>query len=146
MKNVEDSLRLVLVALNELKQVAVLAAADRFGLQLFSLGVVKGKDHLEALLEAAGVDHYAVAYNQPFANTFRASVFEHSAKQVVAELEQGFRAADELRLQWDKGEALKDEEQSQLRLLPRTWMLWSSSVASDEGIERVRSWFKANKG
>lgn len=46
-----DNLRLVLISLNELKQVAVLAAANQFGAQLLSMGVVKGKQQLETFLE-----------------------------------------------------------------------------------------------
>ena len=139
-----DSLRLVLISLNELKQVAVLAA-NGFALQLHSMGVVKGKKQLETFLEMAGVDHYVVSYAEPFANTFKATPFDHNAKQIVAALEKAFRSADELRQRVEKGEKLSDEEQSQLRFLPRSWTVWSSSVKTDEGMERVKAWFKEKK-
>jgi hypothetical protein len=145
MANAKDSLRLVLISLNELKQVAVLAAAEGFGSQLFSMGVVKGKEQLEALLETAGADHYVVSYNEPFASTFKASAFAHSAEQIVADLEKGFRAAKERSDGLKRGETLDDEEQARLRFAPRSWMVWASAVESSDGITRIRSWFETNK-
>jgi hypothetical protein len=140
-----DNLRLFLVSLNELKQVAILAAANDFGPQLSSMGIVKGKQQLESFLVMAGIDHYTVSYGEPFATTFKSTAFVHSPKQIVRDLERGFQQADELRLKLRKGETLTDEEQSHLRFLPKSWSVCSSSVTTNEGIERIRSWFKANK-
>jgi hypothetical protein len=41
-----DSLRLVLISLNELKQVAILAAANEFGPRLFSMELSKENSSL----------------------------------------------------------------------------------------------------
>ena len=140
-----DNLRLVLISLNELKQVAILAAANQFGPQLLSMGVVKGKEKLETFLEMAGIDRYIVSYGEPFATTFRSAAFDHSPKQIANDLDKGFQLAAELRLKMLRGEKLTDAEDSQLRLWPRNWSVCSSSVRTDEGIERIREWFKANK-
>ena len=140
-----DNLRLVLISLNELKQVAVLAAANQSGPQLFSMGVVKGKEQLETLLELAGIDHYIISYGQPFENTFQSAAFEHRPKQIVNELEKGFQAAADLRARKRGGEKLNEAEDSQLRFIPRSWSVFSSSVRTDEGMERIRRWFEANK-
>jgi hypothetical protein len=140
-----DNLRLVLIALNELKQVAILAAENEFGPQLFSMGIVKGKQQLETFLEMAGIDRYIVSYGEPFATTFKSTAFEHSAKQIVSDLEKGFQARAELQAKMHNGETLTDDQQSQLRYLPKSWSVYSSSIGTDEGIERIRSWFKANK-
>jgi hypothetical protein len=145
METPEDSLRLVLIALNELKQVAVLAAAEGFGMQLHSMGVVKGKEQLAAFLEMAEVDHYVVCYGEPFVTTFRSAPFGHDAQQIIAGLEKGFREAEELRGKIEKDETVSEEERAQLRFAPRVWMLWSSSLKSEEGMERVRAWFSENK-
>jgi len=138
-------LRLFLISLNELKQVAILAAADEFGPQLSSMGIVKGKQQLEAFLVMAGIDRYVVSYGEPFVTTFKSTIFEHSPKQIVDDLEKGFQQADELRLKLRNGEELTDEEQSHLRFSPKSWSVCSSSVTTTEGVERIRSWFKANK-
>jgi hypothetical protein len=140
-----DSLRLFLISLDELKQVAILAAVSDFGPQLSSMGIVKGKQQLESFLVTAGIDHYIVSYGEPFATTFKSAAFEHSPKQIVGALESGFRKAHELRLKLRKGETLTAEEQSHLRFLPKSWSVCSSSVKTNEGRDRVRSWFKANK-
>lgn len=140
-----DNLRLVLISLNELKQVAILAAANQFGPQLFSMGIVNGKEQLETFLEMGGIDRYIVSYGEPFATTFKSTAFEHSPKQIANDLEKGFQTGSELRAKMHKGETLTDEQQSQLRYLPKSWSVYSSSVTTDEGIERIRSWFKANK-
>jgi hypothetical protein len=145
METPDDSLRLVLISLNELKQVAVLAAPEGFGLQLHSMGVVKGKEQLAAFLEMAEVDHYVVCYGEPFVTTFRSAPFAHDAQQIIAGLEKGIREAGELRQKIEKGDAVSEEERVHLRLAPRTWTLWSSSLKSDEGMERVRAWFSENK-
>jgi hypothetical protein len=78
-----DNLRLFLISLNELKQVAILAAANEFAPQLSSIGIVKGKLQLEAFLAMAGIDRYIVSYGEPFATTFKSTIFEHSPKQIV---------------------------------------------------------------
>jgi hypothetical protein len=83
MSNPNDYLRLFLVSLNELKQVAILAAASDFGPQLSSMGIVKGKQQLEAFLMMAGIDCYIVSYGEPFATTFKSTTFEHTPKQIV---------------------------------------------------------------
>jgi hypothetical protein len=140
-----DSLRLFLISLNELKQVAILAAASDLGSQLSSMGIVKGKQQLESFLSMAGIDHYIVSYGEPFATTFKSTAFEHSPKQIVDSLESGFQQADKLRLKLRKGEALTDEEQSHLRFLPKSWSVYSSSVTTNDGKDRIRSWLKANK-
>lgn len=141
----DDGLRLVLISLNEVKQVAVLAAAEEFAPQLLSMGVVKGKEQLEALLEMAAVDRYVVTYGEPFATTFRSSPFEHTPRQIIEGLEKGFREADELLSRQKRGEALSEEEQARLRFVPRSWMVWSSALSSAEGIARVRAWFAEKK-
>ena len=88
---------------------------------------------------------YIVSYGEPFATTFKSTAFEHSPKQIVGALESGFQQAHELRLKLRKGETLTDEERSHLRFLPKSWSVYSSSVKTDEGRERIRDWFKANK-
>jgi len=140
MTSVGDSLRLALISLNELKQVAVCAAAER----LVRMGVVKGKEQLEAFLEMAGVDHYIVSYGEAFVTTFRSAAFEHNPKQIIAGMERGFQKAAELRLRVEEGKELTEEEQAQLRFMPGSWVVWSSTVPSDEGNKHVRSWFKSN--
>jgi hypothetical protein len=145
METPDDSLRLVLISLNELKQVAVLAAAEGLGLQLHSMGVVKGKEQLAAFLEMAEVDHYVVCYGEPFVTTFRSAPFAHDAQQIIAGLEKGFREAEELRQKITKDETVEEEERTRLRFAPRVWMLWSSSLKTDEGMERVRAWFGESK-
>jgi hypothetical protein len=145
METPDDSFRLVLISLNELKQVAVLAAAKGFVPLLHSMGVVKGKEQLAAFLEMAEVDHYVVCYGEPFVTTFRSAPFAHDAQQIVAGLEKGFREAAEVRRKIEKGETVTEEERAQLRLGPRAWMLWSSSLKSEEGMERVRAWFSENR-
>jgi hypothetical protein len=140
-----DNLRLVLISLNELKQVAILAAANEFGPELFSMGIIKGRQQLETFLKMAGIDGYIVSYGEPFATTFKSTAFEHTAKQIANDLEKGFQARSELRAKMRNGETLTDEQQSQLRYSPKSWGVYSSSTRTDEGIERIRSWFKANK-
>lgn len=140
-----DNLRLVLISLNELKQVAILAATKQFGPQLLSMGIVKGREKLEAFLEMAGIDRYIVSYGEPFATTFKSAAFDHSPKQIANDLDKGFQLAAEIRLKMCRGEKLTDAEDSQLRLWPKSWSVCSSSVGTDEGIERIREWFKANK-
>jgi len=141
----DDGLRLVLVSLNELKQMAVLAAAEEFAPQLFSLGVVKGKEQLKELLAKAEVDHYVVTYGEPFATTFRASPFGHSPEQILEGLEKGFEEAGELRARARNSETLSEEERTRLRFVARSWIVWSSTVGSKEGIARVRAWFAEKK-
>lgn len=140
-----DNLRLVLISLDELKQVVILAAANQFGPQLFSMGIVKGKEQLETFLGMAGIDRYIVSYGEPFATTFKSTAFEHSPKQIANDLEKAFQTGCELRAKMHNEETLTDEQQSQLRYLPKSWSVYSSSVRTDEGIERIRSWFKANR-
>ncbi|MGB2591421.1 MAG: hypothetical protein WAJ96_12290, partial [Candidatus Acidiferrum sp.] len=96
-------------------------------------------------LEMAGIDHYVISYAEPFVSTFKSTAFEHRPKQIVNDLEKGFQTAAELRLKMRRGEELTEAEGSQLRLLPKSWSVYSSSVKTDEGIERIRSWFKAKK-
>lgn len=141
----DDKLRLVLISLNELRQIVVLAVANQSGPQLFSIGVVRGKQQLETLLELAGIDHYITSYGQPFENTFQSAAFEHRPKQIVNDLEKGFQAGADLRAKKRGGEKLTEAEDSQLRLLPRSWSVFSSSVRAEEGMERIRAWFEANK-
>jgi hypothetical protein len=138
-------LRLVLISLNELKQVAVLASAEEFGPELHSMGVIKGKEQLQEFLKMAVVDHYVVTYGEPFATTFRSAPFAHSGEQIVGALEKGVREAGELRARVKNGEALSEEEQARLRFVPRSWMVWSSTVSSEEGTARVRAWFEEKK-
>jgi hypothetical protein len=107
--------------------------------------MVKGKHQLESLLVMAGIDHWIVSYGEPFATTFKSTAFELSPKQIVGELENGFQKAAELRPNLRKGETLTGEEQSHLRFLPKSWSVYSSSVTTNEGRERIQSWFKANK-
>jgi hypothetical protein len=145
MGTVDDSLRLVLIALNELKQVAVLAAAEEFAPELRSLGVLKGKEQLEAFLDVAAVDHYVVTYGEPFVTTFRSAPFGYGREQIIEGLEKGFREAGELRAKLKSGETLSNEEQARLRFVPRSWMVWSSGVSSTDGIARVRAWFEEKK-
>jgi len=141
MGTVDDNLRLVLIALNELKQVAVLAAAEEFAPELRSMGVVKGKEQLGAFLEAVAVDHYVVTYGEPFASTFRPAPIGHSWRQVIDDLEKGFRHTGELRAKLSKGETLSEDELARLRFAPRSWIVWSSTVSSEDGMARVRTWF-----
>lgn len=136
---------MVLISLNELKEIVILAARNQFGPQLFSMGIVKGKEQLETFLEMAGIDHYIVSYGEPFATTFKSTAFEHSPKQIANGLEKGFQVGGELRAKMHNGERLTEEQQFQLRYLPKSWSVCSSSVRTDAGIERIRSWFKANK-
>jgi len=145
MGTVDDSLRLVLIALNELKQVAVLAAAEEFAPELRSLGVVKGREQLETFLETAAVDHYVVTYGQPFASTFRPAPIRHSWQQIIEDLEKGFREAGELRAKLSKRETLSEDELERLRFAPRSWMVWSSTLSSADGMARVRAWFAEKK-
>jgi hypothetical protein len=140
-----DYLRLFLIYLNELKQVAILAASADFAPQLSSMGIVKGEQQLESFLVMAGIDRYIVSYGEPFATTFKSTIFEHSPKQIVDDLEKGFQQAHELRLKLRSGEALTNEEQSHWRFLPKSWSVCSGSDTTTEGIARIRSWFKANK-
>jgi hypothetical protein len=140
-----DSLRLVLISLNELEQVAVVAPGESFTPRLFSLGVVKGKTHLKELLETAQVDHYVVTYGEPFATTFRSSPFAHSADEIVDSLEKSFQEIGGLLTKLRAAQGLSDQEQAQLRFAPRAWMVWSSSLETKDGLERARSWFRANQ-
>jgi hypothetical protein len=140
-----DNLRLVFISLDELKLVAILAAANRFGLQLFSMEIVKGKEQLESFLDSAGIDRYIISYGEPFATTFKSTAFEHSPTQIANDLEKGFQTADEIRDKILRRETVSEAEHTHLSLLPRSWSVCSSSVRAEEGIERIRSWFKANK-
>lgn len=110
------------------------------------MGVVRGKQQLQSFLEMAGIDHYIVSYGEPFASTFKSSTFEHSPKQIADDLEKAFQVVDELRIKILEGEKLSEGEHSHLTLLPKSLAVCSSSVRTDEGIERIRSWFRANKG
>ena len=55
-----DNPRISLTFLDELKQVEVFAAINRFGPQLRIMGVVKGKEQFEDFLDKAGIDHYII--------------------------------------------------------------------------------------
>jgi hypothetical protein len=109
------------------------------------MGIVRGKEQLESFLEMAGIDRYIISYGEPFVHTFRSTAFEHSPKQIANDLEKGFQTADELRIRILRGETLSEAEHSHLSGLPKSWTVCSSSVTTDEGVERIRSWFKANK-
>ena len=138
-----DNLRIILIFLDELNQVEVLAAINRFGPQLRIMGVVKGKEQLEDFLDKAGIDHYIICSGEPLTNTFRATAFEHSPKQIADDLEKNFQMADELQLKILNGDRLTDAEQS--FTVPMSLTICSSSVRTSEGLERVRAWFNTKR-
>src|ERR1019366_857985 len=127
-----DNLRISLTFLDELKQVEVFAAINRFGPQLRIMGVVKGKKQLEDFLDKAGIDHYIICSGEPLTNTFRATAFEHSPKQIADDLEKNFQMADELELKLLNGDTLTDAEQS--FAVPMSLTVCSSSVRTREGL------------
>ncbi len=133
-----DSLRLFLTFLDELKQVNVLAATNTIGSQLSTMGAVRGKEELRDLLDATGVDHYIICSGELLTAIFTA--YEKTPKQIVDGLEKEFKRAQELQLKILRGETLTDEERS---FTVRPYLhVCSSSVKTDDGLERVRAWFR----
>jgi hypothetical protein len=107
------------------------------------MGVVKGKEQLEDFMGKAGIDHYIICSGEPLTNTFRATAFEHSPKQIADDLEKNFEMAGELQLKILNGDMLTAAEHS--FTVPMSLTVCSSSVRTDKGLERVRAWFNTRK-
>jgi len=135
-----DNLRLHLTFFDELKQVQVMGARNRFGLSLCKLGLISGKDALQEALERAGVDHYITCTGDLSLGTFKATYYELSPKRIVETLERGFRKAQELESKFLDGVELTDEEKQ--FAVPNTLWLYSSSVQTEDGLKRVHDWFR----
>jgi hypothetical protein len=139
-----DSLRIHLIFLDELKQVEVLAATNPFDSPpLRMMGVVEGQGQVEDMLDRAGVDCYIICSGEPLTPTFKAAAFERSPKLIVEDLNKGFERAEELQRKIIGGGELTDQERS--FRAPISLTVCASCVKTDQGLERVRAWFKANR-
>lgn len=136
-----DSLRLFLTFLDELKQVNVLAATNSVGNQLAVVGAVKGKKELQDLLETAGIDHYIICSGELSMAIYVA--YEKTPQQIVNGLEKEFNRAHELQLKILKGGKLTDEEKS-FAVRPLLHVC-ASSVKTDDGLKRIESWSNKKK-
>jgi hypothetical protein len=137
------NLRLYLGFLHGLKQVEVLAATNQIGSQLRIMGFVEGKEKLENLLGAAGIDHYVICSGEPGTASFTATAFEMNPGPMTESLEKEFRREDELLMKILEGHSLTEEEK---HFSPRTTLtVCSSYVQSQDGLNRIQSWFSAQK-
>jgi hypothetical protein len=136
----KDNLRLHLTFFDELNQVRVMGSRNRFGLSLCNLGFVTTKESLQGVLETAGIDHYIICSGELSYGTFQAKYYELGPKDIVATLAKGFLKASELESKVFEGQELADEEKS--FGVPNTLWLYSSSIESEDGLQRVNDWFQ----
>lgn len=123
------------------REQVVVYAENGFDPPLRFLGVVKGKDQLEDLLDKAGIDHRV---NRSGDDNFRRA-FECSPKQIADDLEKDFQMEDEIVrkiLMISERGPLTDAEQSFKP--PKSLSVCSSSVRTYEGVERILAWFSRN--
>jgi hypothetical protein len=139
----KDSLRIFLTFLSELDKVEVLAPVSGRESNLAIMGIVESKAQLLKLLDTVGIDHYIICSGDPFTQGFRVTAYEHSPKQIVDDLEKGYRRADELQLKILNGGKLTEDEQS--FSMPFGVHLCSNTVKMDEGVRRIKDWFEAQK-
>jgi hypothetical protein len=117
-----DNLRLFVTLEHGLKQVRILGTRETGELAI--MGVAKGADQLQRVLEAGQIDHYIICSGDPFLSNFKAEAFEKSPKAMVERLEK----------------AVRDSE-----TLPPYITVCSSIMRTREGLEAIHEWFEANK-
>lgn len=141
---IANKLRLFLAFVDELKQVKVDAVTNRIDSRIAVMGVTRGKDELQNLLEVAGIDHYLAGSLDAVNNIFSTTAYKMTPKQIVASLAKTFQKDHDLQMKILDDETLSDEEWS--FTVPRTFDVFSSALNTDEGLKRVQGWFKTKKG
>lgn len=117
-----DNLRLVLIFVDQLRQVAVQAITNHHGFKLRNMGVVEGKEQLVDFLDRTAIDHYIV-----FSDNFGATAFEYTPKQIADGLEKAFQRVG-------------GSSAASISLT-----VCSSSLKSNEGLEHTQAWFTAEE-
>jgi hypothetical protein len=138
---IANKLRLFLAFKDEVKQVKVDAETNRVESRIAIMGVVRGKDELQNLLEVAGIDHYLTPHVDAVNNICSTKAHELTPKQIVEGLAKAFQKDHDLWLKILDGKTLSDAEQ-EFRV-PKSFDVFSSTVSTDEGLARVQDWFKA---
>jgi hypothetical protein len=136
-----NNLRLFLTFVDDLKQVRVLAVTNRIGgSQLAFMGAVEGKDQLQQLLEAAGINHYIVSSGDILGVSFKSTAYEKTPKQIIDALDKEFQKGHDLHMKILDGKILSDEERS--FTVRNSLHVGSSAVNTEDGLKRVQDWFK----
>ena len=142
--NLEANLRLHLEFLDELDLVRVIAGTNDWDQRLAFMGVVKGKEQLVDLLDAAGIDHYTVGGDAGTIPPSLSAAYEIAPQKMVETPVEAIRTEEEMQLRILRGEQPTDEELS-IRM-PISLRVFSSTTAVREGLDRVQNWFKKQAG
>jgi hypothetical protein len=140
---ITNKLRLFLSFMDELKRVRVDAVTNTVDSPVAIMGTIEGQDQLQRLLEAAGIDHYLLSSGDVIKNTFSTTAHEITPKQIVGSLAKAFRKDHDLQMKIIEGKTLSDAEQE--FTVPKSFDVFSSTVSTDKGLQRVQDWFKAKK-
>jgi hypothetical protein len=119
------------------------------GHPLRGMGVLKGKNQLEHLMETVSIDYY-LDFSKETDDGGRLPIsipevraIACSPKNIVDKRERGFQRASESDLKTLDGEPAESEE----FLKPsKSLTVYSSSVTGAAGLERIRGWFAATEG
>jgi hypothetical protein len=134
---ITNKLRLFLAFMDELKRVGVYAVTNAIESPVAIMGTIEGRDQLQKLLEAAGINH---VINTAFAAT---TAHEMSPKQIVASLATTFQKDRDLQMAILNDKTLSDAEQE--FTVPKSLEVFSKTVSTDTGLKRVQDWFMAKK-
>jgi hypothetical protein len=119
---INDNLRLFVGFQHGLEKVRILGARESGDLAI--MGVAKGMDQLQHVLEAGDIDHYIIYSGDPFFGNCRVEAVKQSPKSMVERLEKAVRDAEKL---------------------PDFITVCSSTMRTHEGLEAIHEWFEANK-
>jgi hypothetical protein len=101
------------------------------------VGLIRG-EQLEDFLYTAGIDLREVSSGGRFWTACK-----YSPKEIVEYIENDFQKDHEIIFKMLNGEELTDEEQ-QFKA-PTSLSVRSSSLTTDEGLERIQAWFDRNQ-
>ena len=139
----KKNLRMFLSFPDGLNKVKVIAPRHPAGLELCNMGIVEGKENLLDLFETVGVDHFIMPSGGEVFSLPTFTVYEHSSKSIVKDLDKHFQTADEIPLKILRGEQLTEDEESFTRRI--SLHVGSSSVEGVDGVKRVHEWFESKK-
>jgi hypothetical protein len=144
-----NNLRMTFTPMENLNLVAIQVWTDDLDHPLRGMGVLKGKNQLEHLMETVSIDYY-LDFSKETNDGGRLPIsipevraIACSPKSIVDKLERGFQRASELDLKTLDGEPTESEE---FLKPPKSLTVYSSSVTGAAGLERIRGWFAATEG
>lgn len=135
------NLRLYLTFVDGLKEIEIVAATNKTEPLLRPVGVVKGKQDLVDMMEAAAIDHYIVREGDVLRSTYRKIAIPQSPKLIVDHLEKRFKKHEDLPLKILEGHHLTDEEKSFAP--PVDLEVCAGTLTTEEGLKRLDAWFKS---